>query len=84
MVDDNVTPYVDVYADYYFNYDDATLPVAPLLLPNSCTAGRRVSLFGVAVTIANGSRLSVGGEVGGLGSGDFTLWSNRGRAAVPL
>ena len=48
-----VTPYVGVCADYYFDYDDARLRVAPLLLPTE-------------FAIANGSRLSVGGEVGEL------------------
>ena len=31
-----------------------------------------------------GPKLSVGREIGGLGSNQFTTWSVRGRAAVPL
>ena len=80
-----VTPYVGVYADYYFNYDDAALPVGPLLLPTVFVGGWSARVIsGITATIANGPTLSVGGEVAGLGSGNFTVWSIRGRAALPF
>jgi len=80
-----VSPYVGLYADYYFNSDDASLPVAPLLLPTQFIQGwsARVTA-GASATIAGGARLSIGGEVGGLASDQFTNWSVRGRASVPF
>ena len=71
--------------DYYFNSDDAQLPVAPVLLPSEFVQGWSARVTsGLAVDIAGGPKLSVGGEVGGLGSNQFTTWSVRGRAAVPF
>jgi hypothetical protein len=81
-----VTPYAGLYADFYFNNDDGTLPVAsPLLLPTEFVhgwSGRVTS--GLAITFGSGSQLSVGGEVGGLGSNQFTTWSVRGRGSIPF
>jgi uncharacterized repeat protein (TIGR01451 family) len=81
-----VAPYVGVYADYYFNQDDAALPVAaPLLLPTEFISGWSARVTsGIAVSTAAGPKLSVGGELGGLGSNQFTLWSVRGQAALPF
>jgi hypothetical protein len=82
-----VTPYIGAYADYYFNRDDANLPPAaiPILLPTQFVHGLSARLTsGVAIALANGPKLSVGGEVGGLSSGNFTVWSLRGRAAFPF
>ena len=81
-----VAPYVGVYADYYFNQDDAALPVAaPLLLPTEFISGWSARVTsGIAVSSAAGPKLSVGGELGGLGSNQFTLWSVRGQAALPF
>ncbi|MGV7218487.1 DUF7933 domain-containing protein [Bradyrhizobium sp. UFLA05-112] len=78
-------PYVGLYADYYFNRDDATLPVGPLLQATQFLQGwsARVTT-GVGVTLETGPRLSVDGELGGLGSNQFTVWSVRGRASVPF
>ncbi|MGY8678966.1 autotransporter domain-containing protein [Bradyrhizobium sp. UFLA05-153] len=80
-----LTPYVGLYADYYFNRDDATLPVGPLLQPTQFLQGwsARVTT-GVGVTLGAGPRFSVDGELGGLGSNQFTVWSVRGRASVPF
>ena len=39
---------------------------------------------GATVGMADGARLSLGGELGGLGSGQFSNWSVRGRASVPF
>jgi hypothetical protein len=35
-------------------------------------------------TAAGGAKILIGGEVGGLGSQNFTVWSVRGRASVPF
>jgi Bacterial Ig-like domain (group 3)/Autotransporter beta-domain len=82
-----VTPYAGVYADYYFNRDDnvpLSASAAPILLPTQFVHGWSARLTsGVDMTLVGGTRLSVGGEVGGLGN-DFTVWSVRGRAAVPF
>jgi hypothetical protein len=37
-----------------------------------------------ARNVAGGAKVMVGGEVGGLGSQNFTTWSVRGRASVPF
>jgi outer membrane autotransporter protein len=81
-----LTPYIGGYADYYFNNDDAALPVsAPLLLPTQFIHGLSARVTsGVAVRVGGGALLSVGGEVGGLGSGQFTTWTMRGRASLPF
>jgi hypothetical protein len=81
-----VVPYVGGYADYYFNTDDALLPTsAPLLLPTQFVHGWSARLTsGVGVRFGSGPLLSIGGEVGGLGSNQFTTWTVRGRAAVPF
>src|SRR5258705_6045565 len=69
-----VAPYVGIYADYYFNTDDGTLPgPTPLLLPTEFVHGWSARVTsGIAVDIAGGPKLSVGSEVGGLGSNQFT------------
>ena len=69
-----VTPYVGLYADYYFNQDDGVLPgAAPLLLPTEFVHGLSARLTsGIAVAFAGGPKLSLGGELGGLGSNQFT------------
>lgn len=81
-----VTPYVGGFADYYFNQDDASLPVAaPLLLPTEFIhgwSGRVTS--GVSVKTGSGAQFSFGGELGGLGSNQFTIWTVRGRASLPF
>jgi hypothetical protein len=72
--------------DYYFNQDDAALPLAaPLLLPTEFIQGWSARVTsGIAVSTAAGPKLSVGGELGGLGSNQLTIWSARGQAAVPF
>jgi hypothetical protein len=76
-----VAPYAGIYADYYFSKDDATA----ILLPTELIQGWSARVTsGVSVGFVGGAKLSVGGEVGGLGSGEFTVWSVRGRASVPF
>src|SRR5579872_6815320 len=81
-----IAPYVGLYADYYFNSDGAGGPAAAaLLLPNQFVEGwsARVTT-GITVTSWGGVRLLLGGEVGGLGSDQFTAWTLRGHATVPF
>jgi hypothetical protein len=79
-----VSPYAGLYADYYFNHDDAVLPVTPLLLPSQFVHGFSARVTsGLAAAIAGGTKLSVGGEYGGIGS-DFKMWTVKGRASVPF
>jgi uncharacterized repeat protein (TIGR01451 family) len=79
-----LTPYVGLYADYYFNQDDAALPVAPLLLPNQFLQGWSARVTAGVGVATGGGRFSIGGEVGGLGSDQFITWSVRARASVPF
>ena len=75
-----IAPYAGVYADDYFNKDDAGL----LASPNAVMTGASARLVGgVAFTSDRGLRISTGGEVGGL-AGNFTTWSFRTRGSVPF
>ena len=75
-----VAPYVGLYADYYFSSENAVL-----LLPTTFVHGWAVrTTAGISFNVAGGAKVSVGGEVGGLGSQNFTTWSVRGRASLPF
>ena len=75
-----LSPYVGLYADYYFSSDNAAL-----LLPTQFVQGWAArTTAGLSYNVAGGARILVGGEVGGLGSQNFTVWSVRGRASVPF
>jgi hypothetical protein len=81
----SVAPYFGIYADYYFNRDNAALGTAPLLLPTEFIQGWSArTTTGVAVTTSLGTKFSIGGELGGLGSSQFNMWSMRGRVAIPF
>ena len=75
-----VAPYVGLYADYYFSSDNAVL----LLTTTFVQGWAARTTAGVSYSAASGARLLIGGEVGGLGSQNFTTWSVRGRASVPF
>lgn len=79
-----LSPYLGLYGDYYFNRDDAVPLGAPNLLPTEYVHGlsARVS-SGIELAVRDGPRLSLGGELGGLGN-DFKVWTVKGRAAVPF
>jgi hypothetical protein len=84
-ISDRVTiaPYGGFYVDYYFEKDDASAAALPL--PESVMdglSGRIIS--GVALTTLSGAQFAVGGEIGGVGSDNFTTWTVRARAAVPF
>ena len=79
--------YAGVYAGYYFNSDD-NAPLSgsatPILLPTQFVHGWSARVTsGVDMMVLGGTRLSLGGELGGLGN-DFTVWSVQVRAAVPF
>jgi outer membrane autotransporter protein len=75
-----LSPYVGLYADYYFSSDDAAL-----LLPTQFVQGWAArTIAGVSYNVLGGAKLLIGGEVGGLGSQNFTTWSVRGRASLPF
>jgi uncharacterized repeat protein (TIGR01451 family) len=75
-----LAPYVGLYADYYFSSDNAAL-----LLPTQFVQGWAArTTAGVRYNVPGGAKLLIGGEVGGLGSQNFTTWSVRGRASVPF
>lgn len=75
-----LVPYAGLHADYANSWDDAAdLPLPPGFIHD--WSARLTS--GVAATLPSGATLSLGGELGGLGS-DASLWSVRGRAGVPF
>jgi hypothetical protein len=75
-----IAPYVGVYADYYFSSENAAL-----LLPTQFVHGWAArTTAGISYTAINGAKMLIGGEVGGLGSQNFTTWSVRGRASLPF
>jgi hypothetical protein len=59
------------------------VPADPLLLPTEFIQGwsGRVT-SAVLVSTAGGAQYSIGDELGGLGNGEFTIWSLQGRAAL--
>lgn len=76
----SVIPYFGLYGDYYFSKDDAT---TALLTPSLDGASLRAT-SGLTVAMASGAQIAVGGELGGIGSGSFDLWSARARMAMPF
>jgi hypothetical protein len=77
----NVTPYVGLYGDYYFTKDDAAVESSFPELLRGMSA--RVT-SGVSVTQAGGAQVMLEGELGGIGSGSFTVLSTRARATTPF
>jgi hypothetical protein len=87
--DVKVAPYAGFYADYYFTADNATSAgAASAVLPGTGIqaemlqgwSARLASGFGLVTT--TGISASLGGELGGLGSGNFSVWSVRGRTSI--
>jgi hypothetical protein len=76
----SVTPYLGMYGDYYFSKEkDAPTVVAP-----SLDGGSLRATSGLTITTPGAAQFAVGGELGGIGSGSFTIWSVRTRLAVPF
>jgi hypothetical protein len=82
-----VTPYVGLYGDYYLSGDNASSLVgsdaAPLPMEFIQGWSARVTT-GLSVDFASGARVSLGSELGGLGSQNFTTWNFQGRVSVPF
>jgi uncharacterized repeat protein (TIGR01451 family) len=82
-----LAPYVGLYGDYYFTHDDAATIVAVGALPLASTplldGWSARATAGFAARFASGAAISVGGELGGIGS-DTRIWTYRARAAVPF
>ena len=77
----NLTPYVGLYADYYFTSDNASvtgLSSVPLLQGSSARA-----TGGLAMTFGGGSQVAVDGEYDGIG-GNVHVWTYRARGSVPF
>ncbi len=77
----NLTPYVGLYADYYFSRDDAqttVLTTVPLLHGWSARA-----TGGVSATLPGGASLGAGGEFGGIGSVNH-IWTWTARGHIPF
>jgi hypothetical protein len=75
-----LTPYAGIYGDYRFSSDNA-LPVGiPILSVTNGLSARVTS--GITFGTVNGATLGIGGEVGGLGSGAYTVWSAKALASV--
>ncbi|MGV8832255.1 MAG: Ig-like domain repeat protein [Devosia sp.] len=60
-----IAPYLGVYMDYSWSYDDASVPSAP---SDSTGATSARLTTGITVTASNGASVSLGGELGELGS----------------
>jgi hypothetical protein len=76
-----IVPYIGAYSDYYFSHDDAVQTLIPFANLQGWSA-RFTS--GLLVAPKDGARVSLGGELGGIGSGNFNMWSVRGRLALPF
>jgi Bacterial Ig-like domain (group 3)/Autotransporter beta-domain/Domain of unknown function DUF11 len=75
-----LAPYVGFYADSYFSSETATV-----LLPNEFVQGWAArTTVGLSYNVVDGPKVSVGGELGGLGSQSFTVWTVRARAGIPF
>lgn len=74
-----IAPFAGVYADNYFNKDDAGIGAIPAVMQGS--SARLVG--GVGVVTDYGFKFSSAAELGGLG-GNFTSWTFRARGAVPF
>jgi outer membrane autotransporter protein len=79
-----VMPYAGAFADYYFSSDNAAALTIPVLLPEEFVDGAAARIVsGLAVTVKDGARLALDGELGGLGN-DFETWTARGSFATPF
>jgi hypothetical protein len=73
-----IAPYAGIYAEYHFDSDEAS--TTPLSVGKWQGWSARI-ISGVFLATDGSTRLTVGGEYGGLGSGEAETWSVHGRAA---
>ncbi len=80
--DFKLSPFAGLYGDFYFSHDDATfLASTPAVVLSGWSA--RVTA-GVTAGWAGGTQLSLGSEVGGLGSSQFLNWRGRASLSMPF
>jgi hypothetical protein len=77
-----LVPYVGIFGDYYFTRDDAIVDASLASVPLLQGWSARGSA-GLGATFANGAAISLGGELGGIGSTTM-LWTYHARARVPF
>ena len=79
-----LAPYAGVYGDYYFTGNNATVAGVPT--PALLLQGWSARLTaGLDMKFRNGGVISVGGELGGLGSNSNTnIWTYKARGSVPF
>jgi len=77
-----LVPYVGIFGDYYFTRDDAVVDASLASVPLLQGWSARGSA-GLSATFANGAAISLGGELGGIGSATM-LWTYHARARVPF
>jgi hypothetical protein len=82
--DAKLTPFAGLYADYRFSSGIGSMqPIGvPILSIVDGWAARLTS--GVTLTTINGVKLSGIGELGGIGSGSYNVWSGQVRGSVPF
>jgi outer membrane autotransporter protein len=82
-----LAPYAGLYGDYYFTDDNAAAiavaGVTPLASTPLLDGWSARGTAGLAARFASGAAITVGGELGGIGSGTG-IWTYRARAAVPF
>jgi outer membrane autotransporter protein len=82
-----LAPYVGLYGDYYFTYDNAADVVSADATPFASTPlldGWSARLAGgLTAKLAGGSSIGLGAELGGIGS-DVEIWTFRARGTVPF
>jgi hypothetical protein len=72
-----IAPYAGIYAEYHFDSDDASVT----LLPAGKWQGWSARITsGVFLATDGNAGLILGGDLGGLGSGEAETWSLHGRA----
>jgi hypothetical protein len=80
----SLAPYGGLYADYYFNSDNAAAAVLAGAVPVAFLDGWSArATFGLAASLKNGAAVTFGSELGGVGSNTL-IWTFRGRANVPF
>lgn len=77
-----ISPYLGLYADYYFSKDDAS---ADLTFEDAIQDGwsARVTA-GFGLNLDGGAQLSIGGELGGLGEGGAPHGTVKGTLRIPF
>ena len=78
-----LSPYVGIYADYYFTADNATAAAAGLTSEPLLQGFGARATGGLTATFAGGAQLGAGGEFSGIG-GNTQIWTWRVRGSLPF